>query len=242
MRGFEQVYKTPFLSISMKLAVLFSGGKDSCFAMFKAMKENEIACLISIFSENKESYMFHVPNIWIVEKQAEAAGIPLLKFRTKGEKEAELEDLKKAFSEAKKRFKIEGIVTGAIMSAYQATRIQKLCKEIGLKCINPLWHKNQIELLEEMIKNKFKIIISGVFAYPLGKELLGTQINESVIKQLAELEKKYKINPAGEGGEIETTVLDCPFFRKKVEIIDSETEYENYSGVYRIKNAKLVEK
>ena len=83
----------------MKLGVLFSGGKDSTFALYKKMKENEIACLISLVSENKESYMFHTPNIHLVEMQAEALGIPLMLSETKGIKEAELKDLKKAISD-----------------------------------------------------------------------------------------------------------------------------------------------
>ncbi|MCX6711040.1 MAG: TIGR00289 family protein, partial [Candidatus Woesearchaeota archaeon] len=55
----------------MKLGVLFSGGKDSCYAMHIAAEKNEISCLISIFSKNTESYMFHTANIELVNRQAE---------------------------------------------------------------------------------------------------------------------------------------------------------------------------
>lgn len=226
----------------MKLAVLFSGGKDSCLAMQKAMQEQEIACLISIASENDASYMFHIPNIHLAKMQAEAIGLPLIQKTTKGEKEKELEDLKAAINEAKAKFHIEGIITGAIKSVYQTSRIQKLCDELKLKCINPLWQRDEIEILQELIKNKFKVIISGIFAFPLEKELLGKEISSEIIKKLEKAREKWKINPAGEGGEIETTVLDGPFFRKKIQVLESEISYANNAGVFNIKKAKLIEK
>src|SRR3989338_796458 len=104
----------------MKLGVLFSGGKDSCLAMQKAMQQHEIACLINVISQNEASYMFHVPNIHIAKMQASAIGLPLVQKTTKGIKEKELDDLKDALIEAKAKFQIEGIVTGAIKSVYQA--------------------------------------------------------------------------------------------------------------------------
>lgn len=226
----------------MKVAVLFSGGKDSTYALFKALQSNEVSCLISIISENKESYMFHTPNIHLVKMQAESLGIPLMLSKTKGEKEKELKDLKSAIEKAIKKYKIEGIVTGAVRSVYQASRIQKICDDLKIKCINPLWQINQIDLLRELLKNNFKVMISGVFAYPLDEKWLGKIIDKEAISKLEELEKKYKINPSGEGGEIETTVLDCPLFEKEIKILDSKVKYENHAGVFIVKKAKLIEK
>jgi len=226
----------------MKLGVLFSGGKDSCLALSKASKENEIVCLIGIISKNPASYMFHTPNIHITKLQAKAMNLPLITLTTKGEKEKELLELKKAIIIAKKKYKIQGIVTGAVRSEYQKSRIEKICSELQIKCINPLWHKNQIELLKEVVKSKIRAIISGVFAYPLEKEMLGKQIDNKIINKLSELENKYKINPAGEGGETETTVLDAPFFKKEIKIINYKINYENYSGTFEIKKAGLARK
>lgn len=227
---------------NLRVAVLFSGGKDSCLALYKVKQSHDVVCLVSIISKNQESYMFHVPNIRLTKLQAEAIGLPLIQKTTKGEKEKELEDLKKALVLAKKRFKIEGVVTGAIASNYQASRIQKICKGLDLECINPLWGKDQIELLNELLEKNFKVIICGVFAFPLDKSFLGKVIDKEMIKKLEELMEKYELNPAGEGGEIETTVLDAPIFRKKIEILDFEIFYGNNSGIFKIKNLKLVDK
>jgi len=204
----------------MKLAILFSGGKDSTYAAYLAKKQGyELTCLIAIESENKESFMFHTPSIKQTEKQASVMEIPLMVVRTKGEKEKELIDLEEGIKRAKKEYRIEGVVTGAVASVYQSTRIQMICDKLGLEVFNPLWQKNQIELLEELIKNKFEVIITGVFAYPLDKKWLGRKMDKKFIEEMKKLQEKYKINPAGEGGETESFVLNCPLFKKKLKII-----------------------
>ena len=214
----------------MKCAILFSGGKDSTYAAYLAKHEgHKISCLISIISKNPESYMFHTPSISKVEKQAESMEIPLIKWETEGEKELELKDLENAIKKAKKEFEIELIVTGAVESEYQKSRIQKICDKQNLKCFNPLWKINQINLLKELIKNKFEVLIIGVFAYPLDETWLGKKVDESFIKEVEKLQEKYKINPAGEGGEFETFVLNCPLFKKKLRLKDSEIFGKNNS-------------
>jgi asparagine synthase (glutamine-hydrolysing) len=214
----------------MRLGVLFSGGKDSCFATYLAKKQGyKISCLISIVSKNKDSYMFHTPAIERVNKQAESMNIPLIIQKTIGKKEIELNDLEKAIKTAIKKYKIQGIVTGAVESVYQASRIQKICNKLDLECFNPLWQKNQIELLNELIKNKFKIIITAVAAYPLDDSWLGREINPKFIKEVEKLQTKYKINPAGEGGEFETFVINCPLFNNSLKIKNEKSFGEKNS-------------
>ncbi|MEM3113060.1 MAG: diphthine--ammonia ligase [Candidatus Pacearchaeota archaeon] len=203
----------------MKLALLFSGGKDSTYAGYLVRKhKHEISCLISIHSINKESFMFHTPSISQTIKQAKAMRIPIIIKKTKGIKENELKDLEKAVKQAKLKYKIQGIITGAVESVYQTSRIQKITDKLGLECFNPLWQKNQIELLEELIKNNFEVIITGIAAYPLDNSWLGRKINRKFINDMGNLHKKYKINPAGEGGEFETFVLNCPLFKKPLKV------------------------
>jgi ABC transporter with metal-binding/Fe-S-binding domain ATP-binding protein len=226
----------------MRLGVLFSGGKDSTLALHYAREKEEVACLITLLSENNESYMFHTPNIDITSLQAEALALPQIAKTTRGEKEKELFDLEEAISEAARKFQIQGVVTGAVESVYQAERVQRICNKLALWCFNPLWKHNQKALLEELLENRFKVIISGVFAYPLDEKWLGKEIDAPIIKRLVDLQQKYAISPSGEGGEIETTVLDAPLFKKKIEILDSAVDYRMNSGVFRINKARLVEK
>jgi len=198
----------------MKLAALFSGGKDSTFALYLAKKFNhEIACLITLDSKNKESYMFHTP-VNNVDELARRMQISLIKIKTHGEKEKELADLKRAVKIAIKKYKIEGVVTGAVASTYQSSRIQKICNELDIYCFNPLWQKDQVELLYELIKNNFKFKIVKVAADGLDNSWIGKIIDKNNLSVLIGLSKKFGFNPAFEGGEAETEIVDCPLFRK----------------------------
>lgn len=207
----------------MKLGILFSGGKDSLYSAYLAKESgHEISCLISVFSENLESYMFHTPSISQVKIQAKIMNSPLIVQRTKGEKEYELKDLEKAIRKAKQKYKIQGIVSGAIQSVYQASRIQKICNKLNLECFNPLWQKPEFEYLEELLKNKFDVIITGVFAYPLDNSFLGKKIDKHFIEQIKKLNQKFEIHPAGEGGEFETFVVNCPLFKRELKVIEKK--------------------
>ena len=226
----------------MRLGVLFSGGKDSTFALHLAAEKEEVVCLITIISKNKESFMYHTPNIEISALQAEALELPQITKTTRGEKEKELSELEDAIAEAARKYQIEGVVTGAVESVYQAERVQRICNHLGFWCFNPLWKHDQKALLEELLEKRFKVIISGVFAYPLDEKWLGKQIDNKLIDRLVDLQQKYGLSPAGEGGEIETTVLDAPLFKKKIEVLDYSVEFKGNSGVFIIKQARLVSK
>jgi diphthine-ammonia ligase len=226
----------------MRLGVLFSGGKDSTLALHLAEEKEEVVCLITLVSKNPESYMFHTPNIDVTALQAKALSLRLVSVDTEGKKEEELADLKRAIVDAKNKFKIDGVVTGAVESVYQASRVQRICNNLGLWCFNPLWKHDQKKLLEMLIEKNFNVIISGVFAYPLDETWLGKQINEQFIKRIVDLQEQYGISPSGEGGEIETTVLDAPLFTQKIAVIDSMIDWRGNSGTFQIKRAKLVPK
>jgi len=227
----------------MRLASLLSGGKDSVYAMYLAMREgHEISVLITIASKNPESYMFHVPNIHLTKLQAEAMGIPLIFRKTEGVKEEELEDLKFALKEAIEEYRIEGIVSGAIFSNYQRSRIDDMAEELGLTSLSPLWRQKPKDLLSEMVAEGFRVIISAVAAGGMGPEWLGVEISARIIEELADLHNICYVCTAGEGGEFETLVIDAPIFDKTINIIDAEKEWDGQSGVYSIGRAVLEEK
>jgi len=227
----------------MKCGVLFSGGKDSTYAAYIVKKSKyEISCLVTIISENPDSYMFHTPSITQVEKQAQVMNIPLIIQKTKGEKEKELKDLEKAINKAKSEYGIEAVVTGAVASVYQTSRIQKICDKLDLLCFNPLWQKNPEEYWNELLKNGFEIIITAVSANGLDEEYLGKKIDNLMLEKLKEKSSKFGIHLSFEGGEAETFVLDCPLFYKKLKILKAEKKFYRNSGVYDIIDIVLVEK
>ena len=226
----------------MRLGVLFSGGKDSTLALHKAAEKEEVGCLITVVSKNPQSYMFHTANVTLTSLQAEAMDLPLVEQTTEGKKEEELKDLENAIRKAVQTFGIEGVVSGAIESVYQASRIQRICHRLDLWCFNPLWKRDQRELLEEILRRGFATLVSGVFAYPLDKTWLGKQIDPALIERLFTLAERYGISPSGEGGELETTVLNAPLFKKKIQILDANVQAKGDSGIFTVKKAKLVQK
>ena len=227
----------------MHLASLFSGGKDSAYALYLAQSEgHEIKVLIAMDSENPESYMFHVPNIHLVKLQAAALQIPLFYRKTKGVKEEELEDLKKAISEAIRDYEISGVVSGAIYSNYQRKRIDDMAHELGIQSLSPLWKKKPKDMLSEMVDSGFVVVISAVAAGGLGPEWLGREMNKKTIEELSCLHNTCYVCTAGEGGEFETLVIDAPNFTKRIEIREAEKQWDGQAGVYRVLAADLVKK
>ena len=223
----------------MKLAALVSGGKDSVLALYKAQQMgHEIKVLATMVPKRSDSYMFHYPNLHLTGYLSKALEIPLVKAETCGIKEKELDDLKKLLES----LDVEGVVTGAIASVYQKQRIDKLCKEIGIKSLAPLWQQNPLDILNELLNLKFKVILVGVSAYGLDQNWLSREITPETLQKLVELNKEFQISLVGEGGEYESLVLDGPIFKKSIKIVESEINYENNSGVFVIKKAKLIEK
>lgn len=226
----------------MKVAVLFSGGKDSTMAVFSALESGEdVKYLLSMKSANDESYMFHVPNIHLTDLLAEAMDIPIMSIRTEGVKEEELEDLRRGFEQLK-NLGIEAIYTGALYSVYQKSRIERLGEEVGLKIISPFWHVDELEYMRFIVSLGFEVIISGVAAYGLDEKWLGRKIDDQCIDDLIKLNEKIGLNLAFEGGEAETLVLDGPIFKKKVKILKDKKQWHVDSGLYIIEKAELEEK
>lgn len=223
----------------MRVAVLASGGKDSALALHRILNGRyDVKYLVCMIPLRKDSWMFHYPNIHLIDLFAEAVDLPLVKAETSGIKEKEVEDLKRLVE----KLDVEGIVSGAIASTYQKTRIEKVCRQLGLKSITPLWHENESDILKEILDLRFDVIITGVSAYGFGKEWLGRKINEKTVRALIELNRKYHVSLVGEGGEYETLVLNAPFFKKRIEIVKAEKTWENQSGHYLITKAKLENK
>jgi len=221
----------------MKLGVLYSGGKDSTLALIKSKEFHEISCLITIIPENKDSFLFHTSNIELVKYQAEAMDIPIYLKYTKGEKEKEVKDLLEAIKFCKREFGIEGVVSGAIRSIYQASRIQKVCKKLNIFSFNPIWLINPMEEINEIEKYRIKAIITSVSSFPLDESFLGKEINRETFEKMS----KMKIDVSGEGGEYETFVLDSIIFKKRIVIKEFEKFFdkEKYFGYLKINKVEL---
>ena len=137
---------------------------------------------------------------------------------------------------------IEGIISGAVRSTYQKSRIDGICAEIGLKSIAPLWGEDQMVLMEELISKGFEVIFIGVYAYGLGRNWLGRRLDRQTLNDLIELNRKYGISLIGEGGEYETLVLDAPYFKKRIKLLRHKIIWEGESGYLLVDEAELERK
>lgn len=219
----------------MKVAVLFSGGKDSTYALFCAQHYGwDVSELVTVFSTSQESYMYHVPAIELTRLAAESIGIPLIEVVTPPEPEEELIPLKDTLAS----LDLDGIVSGAVASEYQRRRLDQICDEIGIKSFAPLWHKSPGFLLSEMVSQGFEIMIAGCYAEGLDERWLGRILDEKALAELDRLHKKYGIHVGGEGGEYESMVLGGPHMSRCIKV-EYEKEWKILSGKINIKKAWL---
>ena len=223
----------------LRVAVLVTGGKDSALSLYRVLKQGyKVKYLVSMLPQREDSWMFHFPNIHLTDLFAEAVGIPLVKAETTGIKETELEDLKKLLA----TLDVEGVVSGAISSQYQKNRIDKICQELKVMSIAPLWREDPLQLLKEIVELRFEAIIVGVYAYGFNESWLGRKIDLLTVNSLIDLNRRFGISLVGEGGEYETLVLDAPYFKRKIQLLQVERIWENESGYLLVKEARLVNK
>jgi predicted ATP pyrophosphatase (TIGR00289 family) len=223
----------------MRVAVLVTGGKDSALALHRVLKQgHEVKHLVTMLPQREDSWMFHFPNIHLTDLFAEAAGLPLIKAETAGVKEMELEDLKRLLA----TLDIDGVVSGAISSQYQKKRIDRICQELNLKSIAPLWRESPVRLLKELIKLGFETVIVGVYALGFDQSWLGRRFDSTALDDLIGLNEKYGVSLVGDGGEYETLVLDAPFFKKKIHLLQTEKVWEDHSGYLLVRKAVLLDK
>ena len=228
----------------MKLASLYSGGKDSNYSIFEVQRlGHDVLCLVSIIPEISDSLLFHFPNIQLTQALAQAIDLPIRNFQSSTSRlENEMSVLENALSTVKDEFGIEGIVHGGISSMFQKRNFEKVCDGLQLSVYSPLWNLNPSNYLHQLIDEKFKITIVGVSALGLGKEWLGITLDRDNVKTLESLSRKYGFNLNFEGGEAETLVVDCPIYKKKLEIKEGIVKWFGDNGIFEIIDYELIDK
>ncbi len=223
----------------MRVACLFSGGKDSTYAAYVAMQRGwEVSSLLTIRPADPESMMFHVPNLGVTALQAEAMDVPLLEETARPGEAGELDALRRIFLRAG----ADGIVVGAIASDYQHSRVNRIAAETGLRVFAPLWRQDPERLVRDYLAAGLRIVFSSVSADGFDATWLGKAWDDATIQDLLRLHRTRGVHPCGEGGEFETMVLDAPFFRKAIEVLEATPIWRGPSGVWRVDRAQLVDK
>jgi ABC transporter with metal-binding/Fe-S-binding domain ATP-binding protein len=228
----------------MRLASLYSGGKDSTYAVLKAKEiGHEVSCLLTMYPESQDSMLFHYPNSRVTRYIGEAMNLPTLGFPTvSGTSEQELDSLEKAIIAVKSLYTIEGVVHGGILSKYQNDVFTRICSRHNLATITPIWQIQQSKYMDLLLDNNFEIKIVGVSAMGLDEKWLGISLDREGLNRLKSLSNKFRFNLTFEGGEGETLVLDCPIFYKRLEVRKAKVHWDGQRGMFEIQEIALVQK
>lgn len=221
--------------------MLFSGGKDSTYTIYLIKNMgSEVARLITVVPEREDSWMFHTPNILMTKYQASSMCIKHDTVYVSGIKEKEVEELKSKIESMNVDF--DAIAAGVVASRYQKDRLERLCEDLGLEFVAPLWGMDSIKLLKDQISSGFEFIITSVSAEGLDESWLGRRIDDVAIEELLTLSRRFGINISFEGGEAETFVLDCPLFKNRLIVRSGRKSWRLGRGIFIIDEIDIVEK
>lgn len=197
----------------------WSGGKDSCLAYYKAIEQGyQVKCLLNFISRESQRGCFHGLEGRLLKFQAEAVGVPLVQE----EVSPDMQKYEAEFKAAVNKFIARGInamVFGDVYLLEHQSWAERVCAELNIQAVEPLWNSPPRKIIEEFLGAGFKAIIVSCQAGLMGKEYIGRYIDRELI---VELEEK-NICPCGEKGEFHTLVVDGPIFKHPIKIVKSET-------------------
>jgi ABC transporter with metal-binding/Fe-S-binding domain ATP-binding protein len=225
----------------MKLAALFSGGKDSTYSIHLVKNQgHDVRCLLSVFPKSAESHLLHHPNLKWTRLQSESMKIPQITTESySDETSTELQVMEEMLVMAKHDYSIEGIVHGGIKSKFQKNIFETLCNKLNLKLFSPLWDSEPKQYLDDLLSSSFVFIIASVSSGGLDDSWLGKKIGKKELEHLQTLSEKFGFNLNFEGGEAETFVTNCPLFSHPIEITKEEKIWDGYRGRFEILDARL---
>ena len=222
----------------MKVITAWSGGKDSCFAYFKAVKSGlDIVSLVT-FMQSEDMSNFHGIRADLLDAQAKAIGVPLAKkVTTPATYEQVFKDTLLSF----KAQGVTGIVTGDIyeVAQHEEKWLERICRETGYTPVRPLWQGNTTELFKEFIGAGFKATVVRTKLSILGTEWLGRELDN---KFLNDIQKVKGVDPCGEGGEYHTVVTDGPVFKQAIRVLQTEKTVRGEFGRLEIGKFQVIKK
>ncbi len=229
----------------MRFCALLSGGKDSNYALYRALQEGmEPACILVVSSERSDSWMFHTIATELAVLQAEAVGLGGLvrMARVSGVKEAEVEELAGELRRAREETGFNVIVVGALASRYQRRRVERIAEKLGVRVYAPAWMVDHEYYMKHLVSIGFKIAITRISTMGLPLGFLGKTLTLSDVEEIIARSRRYGFHPAFEGGEAETLVIDAPHYKKSLLVEAEPVRLSDYEAELRILEARLTRK
>ena len=202
-----------------KAIFCWSGGKDSALALYKISLEDkiEVVALLTTLNATFRRVSMHGVREELLEEQAEAIGLPLVKVYVAEGSNAEYERTMEAVLLKYKKQGVEKVIFGDIfLDDLREYRENNLAK-IGLKAEFPLWKKNTSLLMKEFLALDFKTITCCINDQYLQKENVGEELDMAFIDALPS-----NVDPCGENGEFHTFCYDGPIFKNPVRFMKGE--------------------
>ena len=227
----------------MKVAVMYSGGKDSTMALSYALDQGwDVQSLISVKPKSTESFLYQYATVEWTRLSSEALDIPVIHLKSEkiGPKE-EADELEQVF----KNLKVDAILAGGVgLQKTQIREWRRVAEKYGMKLIVPYENLTSEELFEKTINSGFDIMLTDVASDGLGPEWIGKKLNKENAEEFKILSKKFGFDILGEGGYYNTFVLDGPIFNKKIQVLNSKKIWDSktFSGYMEIEDAKLTDK
>jgi len=232
-------------------AALYSGGKDSSWALYAALRRGLNVTRLVTVHPGGDSYMYHTPATRLADLAGESLGLPVTAVEpgdldaagatdAGAQGDAELEPLERALAalaDGPDR-RLTGVTAGAVESSFQADRIGAMCERLGVDLYAPLWRRDPWEVADEMLAAGFEIRIVAVAARGLDESWLGRRFDRAAVAELRELHAAHGVHPLGEGGEFETLVTDGPHMDRPIEL-EYETEWDGTRGRLVVTDARL---
>ena len=206
--------------VNLDVVASWSGGKESSMALYKAMERGyKIKYLLNFISKKYKRCCFHGIQKCLIDLQANLIGIPLFQKEVSPDMKLYEKEFKEAVNQLKKE-KIKGMVFGDVYLIDHKNWVERVCKDLKIKMLEPLWQISPEKIIEEFIHLGFRAVIVSAKAELFGKNFIGREVDKPVLEEL----KKRKICPCGENGEFHTFVIDGPIFKKgRIEITKSRT-------------------
>jgi uncharacterized protein (TIGR00290 family) len=191
----------------MKAVGLFSGGKDSLYAIHLIEKQGVTVDHLLTLIPNLPWPSPHAENMEALKILAESMGkrLTIVDFKREG-----------AFVEALKSLEVDALVAGDILVEAHVSGLQDVCSKVGLELLEPLYRRDTSEIFHEIFSLGFKALITGVKLKYLSEEWLGFIISKET--GAAFLSKIGSVDPLGENGEFHTLVLECPLYAKSFKV------------------------
>lgn len=203
-----------------KAWLAWSSGKDSAWALHtvRTSDEFEVVALLTTVNATHERVAMHAVRESLLEKQAEAAGLPLVKVPIPSPcPNAAYES---AMGEAMARARAEGVWHVAFGDLFlediRAYREKQLAS-CGMTPVFPVWGRDTRKLAEEMLAGGLSAYLTCVDPRKLDRTFAGRRFDRNLLRDLPAY-----IDPCGENGEFHTFANAGPMFREEISVTVGE--------------------